>query len=87
ETSTPSTINIESNNETLEHLQFEEQFQNNDEENQISSQENIIDVYSTNDSNIIRNIKSIELDYGKKSVIEISSDKIKISGKCKIEFK
>ncbi|CAG8527004.1 9424_t:CDS:2 [Cetraspora pellucida] len=63
EISTPSTINIESNNETLEHLQFEEQFQNNDEENQILNQENTIDIYSTNDSNIIRNIKSIELDY------------------------
>ncbi|CAG8463665.1 789_t:CDS:2 [Cetraspora pellucida] len=88
ETSTPSTINIESNNETLEHLQFEEQFQNNNnEETQISAQENVIDIYSTNDSNVIRSIKSIELDHGKKSVIEISSDKIKISGKCKIEFK
>ncbi|CAG8463546.1 783_t:CDS:1, partial [Cetraspora pellucida] len=81
EISTPSTINIESNNETLEHLQFEEQFQENYEENQISTRENIIDIYSTNDSNVIRNIKSIELDYGRNSSIEISSDKIKISGK------
>ncbi|CAG8758880.1 6087_t:CDS:1, partial [Cetraspora pellucida] len=40
ETSTSSTINIKSNNKTLEHLQFGKQFQNN--ENQISTQENII---------------------------------------------
>ncbi|CAG8836650.1 969_t:CDS:1, partial [Cetraspora pellucida] len=85
ETSTPSTTVIESNDETLEHLQLEE-FQDNNEENQISTQENTIGIYSTDNSNMISNIKSIELDYGRNSGIEISSDRIKINGKCKIVF-
>ena len=74
---------IESNYESIVH--FENQT-NQDEENQILIHENT-NIHSLNVFNIIDSIKSIDVIDDNKCEMEFEYNKIKITGKCKIEFK
>ncbi|CAG8755315.1 3824_t:CDS:1 [Cetraspora pellucida] len=74
---------IETNYESIIH--FENQT-NQDEENQILIHENM-SIHSSNVFNIFNNIKCIDVADDKKCEMEFEYNKIKITGKCKIEFK
>ncbi|CAG8564672.1 13559_t:CDS:1 [Cetraspora pellucida] len=89
EASNSSSVNVESNHENEENFQIE-----NNDINISESIENIEgQIIRKDNSNlnngfsIVKNIKSIEVVNNKNFEIEIKDNKIKINGKCKIEFK
>ena len=76
---------IETNYESIIHFGNQTN-QNNNGENQILIHENM-SIHSSNVFNIFNNIKCIDIADDKKCEMEFEYNKIKITGKCKIEFK